>query len=84
MGYSRCSIRGSRRAGMPVRVGATADEGSSQTSEEWPRRAQPDKVDSNGDDTSWASARSIDEAQLAKNRETFLLRLASLGFGVGP
>jgi hypothetical protein len=27
------------------------------------------------------SARSIDDAQLAKNRETFLLRLASLGFG---
>lgn len=82
--HSRCAMgfRSGRRAGRPLGTRAAADEGSRQPSEEWPRRAQPDAVDSNRDDASWTSARSIDDAQLAKNRETFLLRLASLGFGV--
>ena len=82
--HSRCAtgLRSGRQAGRPLGPRAAADEGSRQPSEEWPRRAQPDAVDSNRDDASWTSARSIDDAQLAKNRETFLLRLASLGFGV--
>ena len=79
---SAMGFRSGQRAAKPFETRATADEGSRQTPQEWPRRAQPDAIDSNRDDASLTSARSIDDAQLAKNRETFLLRLASLGFGV--
>lgn len=69
------------RRGACTAARASVDD-SGRQSDEWPRRGQPDLEDNaNGEDPSWSTAGSIDEAQLAKNRETFLLRLASLGFG---
>lgn len=49
-------------------------------SQQWPRVAEPDNG-SSSDDAKWDEGSTVDEAALAKNRETFLLRLASLGFG---
>ena len=69
-------------------VRSSLDPDSSSESKTWPRHAKPDaskSADRLG--ASWEESdvsSSIDEAQLAKNRETFLLRLASLGFGVSP
>ncbi len=79
---ARPSVR--RASATPAR--ASVDDARSETEgSSWPRRAQPDDAKSGGPGRSYDDAgvtASVDEAQLAKNRETFLLRLASLGFGV--
>lgn len=76
---------GRRAAATPARA-AVDDARSKADDGSWPRRAQPDEM-KNGSSPgrSWDDGgvtASVDDAQLAKNRETFLLRLASLGFGV--
>lgn len=79
---ARPSVR--RAAATPAR--ASVDDARSETEgSSWPRRAQPDDAKNGGPGRSYDDAgvtASVDDAQLAKNRETFLLRLASLGFGV--